>query len=290
MADFGDLEIDFDTVPEEVAPATALKKKSRGSGTTGMRGKHHAAADGKRYCKGCGDLHPVEFFGPKDSMCREAKAAYESAMTQAKTQGEVKFLKQLCAGRPEDFQLFLARFKVEAPRVGRGRVFFNIGRFRTYLESRQGVGMRWKARMMDQKAYVHWAKTVEGGSKTPAEAVKMWQAWETTQDKSIYKDHKGENGSLRIAVHVEDVIYGYTEVASGSGLERTADIDHASKEKIEDLESQITEGGVGLQGFKNKIFEGVGGSVGAALASQGRSLLNEDGSMGGMAIQPGIPC
>ena len=60
-------------------------------------------------------------------------------------------MKGLVNGRPDEFQLFMARFKVESPKVGRGRVTFEITRFRKYLESRQGMGMRWKAKMMDFK-------------------------------------------------------------------------------------------------------------------------------------------
>ena len=95
---------------------------------------------GQRWCKGHCCFHPVEEFGPKECMCREAKGLYEGAMTQARAQNEVKFLKEMLSGRPEEFALFLARFKMEAPRLGRGRVHFNLARFRAYIQSKQGMG------------------------------------------------------------------------------------------------------------------------------------------------------
>ena len=157
-------------------------------------------------------------------MCRDGKALYEGALSQGKNQNEVKFVKALLNGRPEEFQVFLARFQTEAPRMGRGRVFFNLTKFRKYIESKSGLGVKWKAKMMDREQYFEWAKTVEGGSKTPQEAVEQWQTWLATSDPKVVKDRGGRNGGPRVAVHVEDIVYGYNELATGQSLTQEADI------------------------------------------------------------------
>jgi len=123
-------------------------------------------------------------------MCREAKGLYEGAMTQARAQNEVKFLKEMLTGRPDEFALFLARFKMEAPRLGRGRVHFNLARFRAYIQSKQGMGVQWKAKMMDASQYHAWARTPEGGSKTYEESVAQWQIWSKTKDSSVIKSQR----------------------------------------------------------------------------------------------------
>lgn len=252
---------DGDTTPH--APPS---KRARGR-STGTAGKY-VSIEGKRFCKAHGMYHLVEEFGPKDNMCREGKQAYEGAMTQAKAQGEVKFLKQLVSGRPEDFQLFIARFQVESPRLGRGRVLFNMAKFRTYIESRSGMGVRWKARFMDRQQYFVWAKTAEGGSKTSQQAIEQWQVWERTSDRSVIKDKNGPNGSMRVAVHIEDVVYGYSEVTTGQQASQEKDIKNATGEQIEELKKQAVSGDMGVHGFDSDVFSGAGGAMGAALAQR----------------------
>jgi hypothetical protein len=86
---FGDVAASSSGLPPEHAepPAKRLKKTGAGSSKACYKG----GPEGTRWCKGCGAHHPKEEFGPKDSMCRESKAAYEGAMTQAKDQSEQKF-------------------------------------------------------------------------------------------------------------------------------------------------------------------------------------------------------
>ena len=194
-------------------------KRARTSGSKRVGGAY-AAPDGKRWCKAHMCYHPAEEFGGKDGMCRKGKQTYEGAMTQAKNQGEQVCLKQLVNGRPEEFALFLSRFQVEAARWGRGRLFFNIGKFRIYITSKAGMGLQWKAKFMDQWQYYSWAQTVEGGGKTAEEALEQWSQWQQSSDPAATKDYKGKNETLRVAVHVEDYIYGYNEVETGQSFER----------------------------------------------------------------------
>lgn len=187
-------------------------------------------------------------------------------------------------GRPEEFQLFLARFSVEAPKFGRGRVFFDLARFKKYMQSRQGQGMRWKAKMMDQKMYFGWAKTCEGGQKTAQEAVQQWSVWEHTADRSIVKDMKGEGGTLRIAVHTEDIVEGYSYVEGGVALEQTTkDKKNASAGDLAEWEQQVAQGGQGIQSLTSGAFANVGGALAQQLAASGKSFVNQDGSMGNLA-------
>eukprot|EP00969_Alexandrium_andersonii_P187545 8287039-Alexandrium_andersonii.AAC.1 len=95
--------------------------------------------------------------------------------------------------------MFLARFKTEAPKFGRGRMFFSSTRFRTWMETKSGQGIKWVCKMMEKDIYFKHAQTLEGGSKTLPEAVQQWSAWEATNDPNVTKDSRGRNGSLRVA-------------------------------------------------------------------------------------------
>ena len=181
----------------------------------------------------------------------------------------IKFVKSLLNGRPEEFQVFLARFQTEAPRMGRGRVFFNLTRFRKYIESKSGLGVKWKAKMMDREQYFEWAKTVEGGSKSTHETVEQWQTWLATSDPKVVKDKGGRNGGPRVAVHVEDIVYGYNELATGQSLTQEADIKDPTQDKIAELEKEAASGCHGVRGFASSTFAGTGiGAMGAAMASR----------------------
>ena len=93
-----DMDLDFgaEAVPDPpVASGTPRPKKARTGSVTGVQGKY-VPKDGKRWCKAHAMLHAAEEFGTQDLMCRDGKQAYEGAMTQAKNQGEVKFLKDMC--------------------------------------------------------------------------------------------------------------------------------------------------------------------------------------------------
>ena len=72
-------------VAAAAVPGAAYGKKRRVE-----KPSYGAGSQGERWCKGHGSYHALEEFGGKDAMCRVAKAAYESAMTQAKNQGETK--------------------------------------------------------------------------------------------------------------------------------------------------------------------------------------------------------
>ena len=138
--------------------------------------------------------------------------------------------------------------------------------------------------MMDQTQYFNWAKTVEGGSKSPEEAVCQWQGWIGTSDPSVIKDHKGKNGGLRVAVHVEDIVYGYNEVETGQQFDKEHTNNRPTLDDMAEMQDEAVRGTHGVHGFGSSVYAGVGGSMGMGLATGGRSVVNADGSMGSMPI------
>ena len=277
-------DLDFGVSADVPPPPSAL-----GAGQPGHRPQRTRGAQPKgqapfrkKWCKAHGDYEDIELFRDKDAMCKPMKQAYEGAVTQSKNQKEQKFVKQLIGGRPEDFQLFMARFSTEAARFGRGRLFFDIAKFKFYLTSRQGQGLKWVAKMMDQKQYFKFAQSVEGGSKGLQEAAEQWNVWSETDDRNVAKDMK--HGSLRVAVHVEDLVYGYTEIESGKTLEQEQkQLKQPTADQINDLSKQVLGGGEGLHSFGSATSQNVGGAMGRALAMTGSSFVAKDGSMGGMS-------
>ena len=128
----------------------------------------------------------------------------------------------LIKGPVKDFQTFMARFKNMCPvdMSTMKRPVFNVTRFKLWLESKTTMGAGFKCVYMHMKQYMEFAQSVTGGEYTLQEATAQWQLWETSRDQHIKKDNKGPRGCLRVAVHVEDNVHGYEELASGKTVEQ----------------------------------------------------------------------
>ena len=90
-----------------------------------------------------------------------------------------------------------------------------------------------------------------------------------------------QHGGPRVAVHVEDIVYGFNELATGQSLTQEADIKDPTQDKIAELEKEAASGCHGVRGFASSTFAGTGiGGFGAAMAS--RPGIENTGMIPGM--------
>ena len=86
---------------------------------------------------------------------------------------------------------------------------------------------------------------------------------------------------MRVAVHVEDIMYGYQEVATGQQLSREADFKNITGDKLAELEKEASTGSHGVHGFGSTVFANIAGpGGGAGISKVNMGLMNVDANTG----------
>ena len=89
---------------------------------------------------------------------------------------------------------------------------------------------------------------------------------------------------MRVAVRVEDTVYGFEELLTWKQLEQVHQAKNVKGDLLEAWKNDVAQGGEGLKGFDDEFFGSIGGGVASALMQQnkldasGLNMLKPGGS------------
>ena len=259
------------------------------------KAKAAAKAKAQKPCLVCGlvvGIHPSNSAYCADH--KRAVDAYTAACKLADKKGKTtenmdafNAIRQDCGPPPSNFSRLMLEYEERCPGAGRGkkRAHIEVAMLNQKHCMRTEMKKEFICEFMHRDQWIHHA--VSNLRWSPAEAELKWNEVREKTEVS-QQDFNGPNRSLRLPMHVKDLVVGSSIVSFETVVDSESKRRKITSEK--DLEAMQVDAAELQEGisFKSDMFKSAGGEVASVLAQSGGSaFLQRHGAgnfQGGFAV------
>eukprot|EP00439_Symbiodinium_sp_Y106_P047100 s97_g6.t1 len=223
----------------------------------------------EKKCRTCKKKKPESQFYAAQAECKDCS----HATTNVKHQNEEAWYNSLSEVEKENMSKAYQKEKEKSDKV-RGRVRFNVKKYKEELQARSGVRFEGRRRFMTEKKFMAYARSEEGGDLTKAQAEKAWQ--------NMWQSKKFVKRGNTVAVPIEEDLVDFSEMARNRAIEGEQRLNtNMSEEEMQGRLNNLVTSGEGSLGAGFDIESLVGnlaasgdGDKDSALAASG--IFNQE--------------
>ena len=223
----------------------------------------------EKKCRTCKKKKPESQFYAAQAECKDCS----HATTNVKRQNEEAWYNSLSEVEKENMSKAYQKEKEKSDKV-RGRVRFNVKKYKEELQARSGVRFEGRRRFMTEKKFMAYARSEEGGDLTKAQAEKAWQ--------NMWQSKKFVKRGNTVAVPIEEDLVDFSEMARNRAIEGEQRLNtNMSEEEMQGRLNNLVTSGEGSLGAGFDIESLVGnlaasgdGDKDSALAASG--IFNQE--------------
>ncbi|CAE7688765.1 unnamed protein product, partial [Symbiodinium sp. KB8] len=248
-------------------PVSDRQSKSRSPPKRVRRTANHSDTAEKK-CRSCKKKKPESQFYAAQAECKDCSHATTNVKRAVQRQKEEDWYNSLSEVEKDNMNKAYLKEKEKSDKV-RGRVRFNVKKYKEELQARSGVRFEGRRRFMTEKKFMAYARSEEGGDLTKAQAEKKWE--EMWQSKKYVKRGK------KVAVPIEEDLVDFSELAKSRAIEgeQRLNANMTEEEMQSRLNSLVTSGdgslgrGLDIQSMVGNLAGSGDGDEDSALAASG---------------------